>query len=206
MLREAQHTRRERTISAASGAPPSITVGVRNVVAVARIADRLPVDDLAPKIPGAALDTRVMRMVVRISHPKAAVFAFSSGKVIFTGLRDANTLEPAVASLLETLRAAGADLADPAPSAEIVNLVASGFLGDRVSLVRLAHARNFERIEYDPEQFPGLVYRSEAGPAVLVFSTGALVATGARSLDRAQEAAVEAWHIIDTAGAWQRCW
>lgn len=183
-------------------APPSRAIEVRNVVAVTRVAGRLAVNDLAAVIPGATLDTRMPKMVVHLASPAAAVLAYTSGKVIVTGLKDAEAVAPAFEAVLETLRAAGADLEYPMPPARVVNVVASGSLGMRVLLYRLAFARNFDRVEFDPEQFPGLVYRSEAGPVALIFGTGSIVVTGARSLEGAEAAADEVRSIIDTAGAW----
>ncbi len=54
-------------------------------------------------------------------------------------------------------RGAGAALDEPVPDPTIGNLVASGTLGGKVALHRLAISRNLDRIEFDPEQFPGLV-------------------------------------------------
>lgn len=195
---------REHGEDAGAPAPAPVTVGVRNVVAVTTVAGRLCVDDLATQIPGATLDLRLSKLVVRLARPKVTVLAFGSGKVVFTGLKQTDAVAPALATLLAVLRTAGADLAEPVPAARVVNVVASGRFADGVSLIRLALARTFERIEFDPEQFPGLVYRSQAGPVVLIFSTGSLVITGARSLAHAQEAAAESWHLVDAAGAWQR--
>ncbi|MEN6342626.1 MAG: hypothetical protein ABFC89_08715 [Methanospirillum sp.] len=189
-------------IPAALRLPPSVTVAVRNVVAVARVADHLRVEDLAPRIPGATLELRLLKMVVHFARPRATVLAFGSGKVVFTGLQETDDLVPAFAALLEALRAAGADLADPVPLPRIVNVVASGTLGDGVALHHLALSRNFDRVEFDPEQFPGLVYRSRAGPVALVFGTGSYVITGARSIDGAMAIASEVRAMVTAADAW----
>ncbi len=105
---------------------------------------------------------------------------------------------------LEDLRTAGAEL-DPAPrQPKIVNLVASGKLRAPVSLHHLALVRNLENIEYEPEQFPGLVYRAESVRAVcLVFGSGAIVVTGATTIPDAETAAAEVEHAITTADAWR---
>ena len=90
----------------------------------------------------------------------------------------------------------------PAPT--IVNLVASGTLGEKVALHRLAISRNLDRIEFDPEQFPGLVYRSEAGGVALIFGTGSVVVTGTRSIEEARAVAAEVQAIVTAAGVLQK--
>jgi len=52
--------------------------------------------------------------------------------------------------------------------------------GDRLNAVALG--LGFENIEYEPEQFPGLVYRiKQPKVVVLIFGSGKLVITGGKS-------------------------
>jgi transcription initiation factor TFIID TATA-box-binding protein len=175
---------------------------VRNVVASAGVAQSLRLEDLAAGIPGAMLDLRFPRVVFRHSAPKVTALAFGSGRVVLTGLTDPATTPLALAAVLTVLRDAGAALDEPAPKPTIVNLVASGSLGGRVLLRRLVLARDFDRVEFDPEQFPGLVYRPEAGGVALVFGTGSFIVTGARSVEGAEAIAAEVRSVIDESCAW----
>ena len=199
MERDLPHAR-----SALIGDDISLTLRIRNVVASARVAESLPVVELAATVPGAELDRRVSKLVVRIGVPRATALIFGSGKVVLTGLRAPEEAAPALGALIEVLRDAGAAVDEPVPAPTIVNLVASGTLGERVALHRLAISRNLDRIEFDPEQFPGLVYRSIAGPVALVFGTGSLVITGARTDEGARAAAAEVLSIVAAAGAFSR--
>lgn len=68
------------------------------------------------------------------------------------------------------------------PSIHIENVVASTFLGVAVDLVSLA--RQLVGAEYNPERFPGVVLRTEAPKAAtLVFRSGKVVCTGAKSVE-----------------------
>ena len=102
--------------------------------------------------------------------------------------------------MLTVLQDAGAELDEPVPGPTIVNLIASGTLGQNVALHRLALSRNLDRVVFDPEQFPGLVYRSEAGGVALVFGTGSIVVTGVRSIKGARAVASEVEAIVASAG------
>ena len=65
------------------------------------------------------------------------------------------------------------------PVVNIQNIVASAALGGEIDLESLVY--KLDRIMYEPEQFPGAVYRM-ADPQVvfLVFSAGKLVCVGAK--------------------------
>ena len=69
------------------------------------------------------------------------------------------------------------------------NLVATTDIGRSVNLNALSIGLGLEKVEYEPEQFPGLVYRPEEMSAVvLIFSSGKLVVTGIRSVEDAETA------------------
>ena len=193
------------TAAAVAALPAPLQLAPRNVVCVTKITDALDLPALAAAIDGADYNPKTFPgMIVRMSAPKAAALVFNSGKLVLTGLPHPDAIGPAFAAVLEDLRTAGAEL-DPAPrQPRIVNLVASGNLRAPVALHHLALARNLENIEYEPEQFPGLVYRCETVRAVaLVFGSGAIVVTGATGIPDAATAAAEVEHAITTADAWR---
>ncbi|MEN6341568.1 MAG: TATA-box-binding protein [Methanospirillum sp.] len=187
-----------------AGPAPHLSLTVRNIVASVKVADVLNLDDLARVIPGADYDKRRFSgLVYRRTSPKFAALVFTSGKVNLVGVQHPDAVAPALAALLEALRTAGAALA-PDPRPRIVNLVASGNLDTGVSLPKLAVALDLENIEYEPEVFPGLVYRSNAGGVALIFTSGAMIIAGALSIHQAQAVSDEVWHLVDRAGAWMR--
>lgn len=66
-------------------------------------------------------------------------------------------------------------------------MVASGSIGIDLNLNSLATA--LEHTEYEPEQFPGLVYKLPGTRATfLLFSNGKIVCTGTRSESKLREA------------------
>jgi transcription initiation factor TFIID TATA-box-binding protein len=65
------------------------------------------------------------------------------------------------------------------PSFEVVNIVASASLGGKVDLEKAVVTLG--KAMYEPEQFPGLIYRMDESKVVLlVFASGNLVITGAK--------------------------
>jgi transcription initiation factor TFIID TATA-box-binding protein len=68
-------------------------------------------------------------------------------------------------------------------------MVLSGDLGQQLNLNAIAIGLGLKNIEYEPEQFPGLVYRvSPPDVVVLMFGSGKAVITGAKSIENAKTA------------------
>src|SRR3990167_4294652 len=73
------------------------------------------------------------------------------------------------------------------PIIKVQNMVASGAIGMDLNLNELA--MKLENTEYEPEQFPGLVYKLDGTRATfLLFSNGKIVCTGTRSESKLREA------------------
>ncbi len=73
------------------------------------------------------------------------------------------------------------------PIIEIVNVVASATIEEKLDLVSIQ--AKIPSIEYNPEQFPGAVFRiTTPKTATLLFSTGKMVCTGSKSEDMARTA------------------
>ncbi len=73
------------------------------------------------------------------------------------------------------------------PIISIENVVASASINQTIDLNQIT--RSFADVEYHPDQFPGLVFRVKAPKtATLIFSSGKMVCTGAKSSDLASKA------------------
>ena len=73
---------------------------------------------------------------------------------------------------------------------KIENVVASASLGVPIKLEKLVSS--MEGVEYEPEQFPGLVYRMD-DPKVtfLLFGSGKIICTGGRSIEDIKRAVLK---------------
>ena len=76
---------------------------------------------------------------------------------------------------------------DPKETINIENVVASTGIGQELDLQSVA--MDLEGADYDPEQFPGLVYRlDEPDVVALLFGSGKLVITGGKQPEDAEHA------------------
>jgi len=82
----------------------------------------------------------------------------------------------------------------------VENIVASAKLDGRLNLDTIAF--NLENSEYEPEQFPGLVYRMKKPKvAFLLFGSGKVVCTGAREIEDVSVAVAKVSRILKKLGA-----
>ncbi|RZD37109.1 MAG: TATA box-binding protein [Thaumarchaeota archaeon] len=66
------------------------------------------------------------------------------------------------------------------PIVSVVNVVSTASIEQKIDLVKIT--KKFPETEYNPEQFPGLVFRlTNPKTAILIFRTGKMVCTGAKS-------------------------
>jgi transcription initiation factor TFIID TATA-box-binding protein len=123
-----------------------------------------------------------------MQNPKAAALIFRSGKVVCTGAKSVADVTAALEQVFDELRELGVQV-DDSPDVEIQNIVSSADLGHQLNLQAIAIGLGLEHIEYEPEQFPGLVYRlDEPSVVALLFGSGKLVITGGKQIDDAEQA------------------
>jgi len=108
---------------------------------------------------------------------------FSSGKVVLTGIRDKESLDEGLRLIISAMKEAGVNTYDE-PRVAITNIVCSYDIGKYINLNKVVITLNLENIEYEPEQFPGLVYRIKDPKIVaLLFSSGKIILTGGKNME-----------------------
>jgi len=155
---------------------------IENIVASGAIAESIDLAALSEKVENCELNRkRFPGAVCRIGDPKIASLIFSSGKIVLTGLRNEKALEEGLAAIIKLLHDAGFETLKK-PRIAITNMVCSYDLARYINLNKVVITLNLENIEYEPEQFPGLVYRiRDPRIVVLIFSSGKLILTGGRN-------------------------
>ncbi|MGB9985645.1 TATA-box-binding protein [Salarchaeum japonicum] len=165
------------------------SIQVENVVASSDIGQELDLETLSEDLGATDYDPdNFPGLVYRMHDPKAAALIFRSGKVVCTGAKSVDNVTTALEYVFDELRELGVDVAT-SPDIEIQNIVSSGDLDHTLNLNAIAIGLGLEHIEYEPEQFPGLVYRLDDPDVVaLLFGSGKLVITGGKQLDDAEQA------------------
>lgn len=124
-------------------------------------------------------------LVLRIKEPKSAVLVFSSGNLVCTGTKSVAQVKEVIEQVIKQIAKIGVRITDR-PKITVQNIVASGSIDLSLNLNVLA--LQLENTEYEPEQFPGLVYKLVDPPATfLLFSNGKLVCTGTKDKGQLEE-------------------
>lgn len=154
---------------------------IENVVASTKLSDKLDLVALSEKIPGADYNKkRFPGVVIRMTEPKIAALVFGSGKVVLTGAKSIESLSLGVKNLVSIISKAGFKI-NTDPGYSVQNIVTSADIGGHINLNKIAMSLSLDKIEYEPEQFPGLVYRLENPKVVvLLFGSGKLIITGGK--------------------------
>lgn len=168
---------------------PRETLSIENVVGSANLEQELDLDALADDLDDVSYDPeRFPGLIFRTQDPKAAALIFRSGKLVCTGASSIADMTTAVEMAFENLRTLGLDI-PPEPDVTVQNIVTSGDLGTELNLTAIAIGLGLETVEYEPEQFPGLVYRAdELSVVVLLFGSGKFVITGGERPSDAEDA------------------
>ncbi len=150
---------------------------IENVVASVEVDAKIDLNLLARKQRDAEYNPEQFPgLMLRVKNPKATILVFNSGRMVITGLRRESEAEKAVENVIAKIRKAGITVSGK-PKITIQNIVASGDLHSRVDLDMAQMA--LERCLYEPEVFPGLIYRMKTPKAVfLIFSSGRIVCAG----------------------------
>ncbi|GAB0496700.1 hypothetical protein MMPV_008015 [Pyropia vietnamensis] len=198
------------TPAAAAGAPattstPSAVAGpgshgivpqIQNVVATTNLGVSLELKTIAMQARNAEYNPkRFAAVVMRIREPKTTALIFSSGKIVVTGAKseDASKLASRkYARIIQKLGYSSARFTE----FKVQNIVASCDVNFPVRLEGLSHGHHMF-CSYEPELFPGLIYRMINPKIVLlIFVSGKVVLTGAKLRQEIYDAFNNIYHVL----------
>lgn len=162
-------------------------IHVVNIVVSTSLEHDIPLEKMAATLSNTEYNPEQFPgLVIRIREPKTSALIFSSGKVVCTGARSMEKVEESISKIIKSLEKIDVKIKIK-PKIHIQNIVASGAVGMDLNLNVLA--MKLENTEYEPEQFPGLVYKlPQAKATFLLFSNGKVVCTGTKSEEEVHKA------------------
>ena len=173
-----------------------LDISIENVVATATLGQKLDliaimkvfqnVEYRPKKFPG---------LVFRLKRPKTATLIFSTGKMVCTGAKSEKLARSAIRKVVKELKNNGIIILGK-PVIMIQNIVASANLHGKIDLELAADI--MDNVMYEPEQFPGLIYRmAEPKVVILIFTSGKLVCTGGKSAEMVDVAVAKLYGILE---------
>jgi len=160
----------------------NFNIKIENIVASASLGIRVPLGSIVEHVEGTEYEPEQFPgLVYRVKDPKAAILIFSSGKIVCTGARNIADVRKAVEKVAMMITSLKINVPKKY-KIEIENIVSSAQIPARLNLDKIAF--DLENSEYEPNQFPGLVYRMNSPKAVLLlFSSGKVICTGIRKIE-----------------------
>ncbi len=173
-----------------------LDISVENVVATGSLDQKLDliaimkvfrnVEYRPKKFPG---------LVFRLKRPKTATLLFTTGKMVCTGAKSEKLARSAIMKVVKELKDNGIIILGK-PEIIIQNIVATANIHGKVDLE--AAADIMDNVMYEPEQFPGLIYRmADPKVVILIFASGKLVCTGGKSAEMVDVAVVKLYGILE---------
>ena len=131
-------------------------MNIENVVASTSLGQELDLNAIEDALEGAEYNPQQFPgLVYRLKEPKTATLLFRSGKVVCTGAKSLDDVKVAIGKVKEDLKKAKIEIQID-PKIEVQNIVASSDLEQEINLNTVAITLGLEKVEYEPEQFPGL--------------------------------------------------
>jgi transcription initiation factor TFIID TATA-box-binding protein len=185
--------KKKKSTKKKAGKKPKETKGaardikVVNIVVSSSLEHDIPLEKMAATLSNTEYNPEQFPgLVIRIKEPKTSALIFSSGKIVCTGARSMDKVKEAIKKIIKSLEKINVKITIE-PEINIQNIVASGSVGMDLNLNTLA--MKLDNTEYEPEQFPGLVYKlPDAKATFLLFSNGKIVCTGTKSEEEVNKA------------------
>jgi transcription initiation factor TFIID TATA-box-binding protein len=159
--------------------PSGIVPTLQNIVATVNLSARLDLKTIALHARNAEYNPkRFAAVIMRIREPKTTALVFASGKMVVTGAKSEDDSKLASRKYARIIQKLGfhTKFAD----FKIQNIVGSCDIKFPIRLEGLASSHHTFS-SYEPELFPGLIYRMMKPKIVLlIFVSGKIVLTGAK--------------------------
>jgi transcription initiation factor TFIID TATA-box-binding protein len=175
--------------------PEDLDIKIVNVVASVTLNQKLDLLDIMRLFRNVEYRPKQFPgLVFRLKRPKTATLIFRTGKMVCTGAKSEKQARSAVHKVVRELKNNGIVILNK-PKITIQNMVASGNLHGRIDIETVADV--LDNVMYEPEQFPGLIYRMpDPKTVLLIFASGKIVCTGAKNDEMVYESVSKLHEIL----------
>ncbi|KAK3157634.1 hypothetical protein QOZ80_2AG0125380 [Eleusine coracana subsp. coracana] len=184
--------------------PSGIVPALQNIVSTVNLNCRLELQKIALRARNAEYNPkRFAAVIMRIREPKTTALVFASGKMVCTGAKSEEHSKLAARKYARIIQKLGY----PArfQDFKIQNMVASCDVKFPIRLEGLAFSHGAFS-NYEPELFPGLIYRMKHPKIVLlVFVSGKIVLTGTKMREEISTAFENIYPVLTEYRKRQEC-
>lgn len=152
-----------------------------NIVATAKVEGTFDLNLIAKRIKEVESSPKFHWLKFRLQPENYYVAFYQSGKFLITGVKDFRQIDDVVKRVLDRLKQAQIEVR--LESVTVHNIVLMDEIDLSTSLENLVSVLNDARVSYEPEQFPGLLYKDEDGISYILFSSGKTIVTGLTDIE-----------------------
>ncbi|KAL3150357.1 hypothetical protein ABBQ32_000199 [Trebouxia sp. C0010 RCD-2024] len=167
--------------------PSGIVPVLQNIVATVNLTCKLDLKHIALRARNAEYNPkRFAAVIIRIRDPKTTALVFASGKMVVTGAKSEQASLLAAKKFAKIIQSCENSISFT--EFKLQNIVGSCDVKFPIRLEGLAFAHE-KFCSYEPELFPGLIYRMLVPKVVLlIFVSGKVVLTGAKEKQQIYDA------------------
>jgi transcription initiation factor TFIID TATA-box-binding protein len=167
-----------------------------NIVAIGIMQEPFDLDMLSNKIAGTSFPKNSRTWLKMNLLPEKYYIAFyRSGKFLITGVKNIEAIDGIILRVLNVLKKS--DITAIFKTVKIVNMVLMDKLDLKKSLNEIIVSLDDIKASYEPEQFPGLIYKDKHKKInYLLFSNGKIIITGVTDVEYAKKNLEEFKNLI----------
>lgn len=157
---------------------------VHNVVTSGKLGHFLDLDEIAASLPEGETDFETFRGIIyRMDSPEAVLVMYAKGTIVTLYAKSVEESVEAIRKAIDMMRRLSI-VVNPEPTITVHNVVATAVASSRINL-ELA-SMTLEHTLYEPQHFPGLLYRPDQGVAICIFGQGKMTITGVKTESEAE--------------------
>ena len=163
---------------------------IENIVSTANLCCNLNLREIALQAKNAEYNPkRFSAVIMKMREPKTTALIFSSGRMVCLGAKNEELSKKACRKFAKIIKSLNYNIFFK--EFRIENIVGSVDVKFQISLMKLyihlikkTSSKGRKLVAYEPEQFPGLIYRMiEPNIVLLIFVSGKIVLTGGKNRD-----------------------
>jgi transcription initiation factor TFIID TATA-box-binding protein len=169
-------------------------LSVSNIVATLDLGTDIDLYYVSTELSDTTFEPEMMSpLVVKLNEKvEATALLYSTGRVTILGTNNNEDLKLGLEILIQDLESIKYEIKGQPNEAIVRNIHSIGDLKKEIDLDELSIHLGLENVEYNPSNFPGLIYRVQ-GNTVTIFRTGKISIVGAESyLD-----IINTWEFLD---------
>lgn len=160
-----------------------IHMEIVNMVVVVKLQNHLDLNELHDRLDNTEFNAGHTWLKMRIKPEDNYIAFYKSGKFLITGIKSVEKTEKLIKKVSSLLTNSGIE--NPVDKYDVTNIVLTEKINLDISLEDLIFKLDTKKSYYEPEQFPGLFYKTQ-GISFTIFSSGKIIITGVKDINQAE--------------------